>query len=178
MADIQAPEKLLRGMTVEGRIAGGNGVACYELTHKASGQRFVLKHISLPASEEKLEALLLAGAYADRDEAGRYYQHMAEDLVREIRCNRTLADCPNILRFLSYQLIPREGSVGFDLYTITARKLSLRKFCQSNAMSHLQALNLGIDICTALEAQNTGVGSLSLLQGIFPNQGSNPGLPH
>ena len=26
--------------------------------------------------------------------------------------------------------------------------------------------------------QNAGVGSLSLLQGIFPNQGSNPGLPH
>ena len=25
---------------------------------------------------------------------------------------------------------------------------------------------------------NTGVGSLSLLQGIFPIQGSNPGLPH
>ena len=26
--------------------------------------------------------------------------------------------------------------------------------------------------------QNTGVGSLSFLQGIFPTQGSNPGLPH
>ena len=26
--------------------------------------------------------------------------------------------------------------------------------------------------------QNTGVGSLSLLQVIFPTQGSNPGLPH
>ena len=26
--------------------------------------------------------------------------------------------------------------------------------------------------------QNTGVGSLSLLQGNFPIQGSNPGLPH
>ena len=26
--------------------------------------------------------------------------------------------------------------------------------------------------------QNTGVGGLSLLQGIFPTQGSNPGLPH
>ena len=26
--------------------------------------------------------------------------------------------------------------------------------------------------------RNTGVGSLSLLQKIFPNQGSNPGLPH
>ena len=27
------------------------------------------------------------------------------------------------------------------------------------------------------QGQNTGVGSLSLLQGIFPTQGSNPGLP-
>ena len=26
--------------------------------------------------------------------------------------------------------------------------------------------------------QNAGEGSLSLLQGIFPIQGSNPGLPH
>ena len=26
--------------------------------------------------------------------------------------------------------------------------------------------------------QNTGVGSVCLLQGIFPDQGSNPGLPH
>ena len=26
--------------------------------------------------------------------------------------------------------------------------------------------------------QNTGVGSISLLQGVFPAQGSNPGLPH
>ena len=28
------------------------------------------------------------------------------------------------------------------------------------------------------QAQNTEVGSLSLPQGIFPTQGSNPGLPH
>ena len=26
--------------------------------------------------------------------------------------------------------------------------------------------------------QNTGVGSFSLLRGIFPTQGLNPGLPH
>ena len=29
-----------------------------------------------------------------------------------------------------------------------------------------------------MKPKNTGVGSLSLLQGIFPTQGSNPGLPH
>ena len=29
-----------------------------------------------------------------------------------------------------------------------------------------------------LPGQNAGMGSLSLLQGIFPTQGQNPGLPH
>ena len=35
-------------------------------------------------------------------------------------------------------------------------------------------------LCSQLNSpgQNTGVGSLSLHQGIFPTQGSNPGLPH
>ena len=28
------------------------------------------------------------------------------------------------------------------------------------------------------QGQNTAVGSCSLLQGIFPTQGSNPGIPH
>ena len=32
--------------------------------------------------------------------------------------------------------------------------------------------------CWNYLGQNTGVGSFSLLQGIFPTQGSNPGLPH
>ena len=32
--------------------------------------------------------------------------------------------------------------------------------------------------CMEFSIQNTGVGRLSLLQGIFPTQGSNPGLLH
>ena len=36
----------------------------------------------------------------------------------------------------------------------------------------------GLDSPWSSPGQNTGVGSLSLLQGIFPIQGSNPGLLH
>ena len=36
----------------------------------------------------------------------------------------------------------------------------------------------GLDSPRNSSDQNTGEGSLSLLQGIFPTQGSNPGLPH
>ena len=35
-------------------------------------------------------------------------------------------------------------------------------------------------LCNPMDytGQNTGLGSLSLLQGIFPTQGLNPGIPH
>ena len=36
----------------------------------------------------------------------------------------------------------------------------------------------GLYIPWTSPGQNTGVGSCSLFQGIFPTQGSNPGLPH
>ena len=36
----------------------------------------------------------------------------------------------------------------------------------------------GLDSPRNSPGQNTGVGSLSLPQGIFPTQGMNPGLPH
>ena len=36
----------------------------------------------------------------------------------------------------------------------------------------------GSSICGDSPGKNTGVGCLILLQGIFPAQGSNPGLPH
>ena len=41
-----------------------------------------------------------------------------------------------------------------------------------------QVLKDGLYSLWNFPGQNTGVGSLSLLQGIFPTQGSNPGLSH
>ena len=42
----------------------------------------------------------------------------------------------------------------------------------------LNRFNLQINILSLIHLEYTGVGSLSLLQGTFPTQGSNPGLLH
>ena len=44
----------------------------------------------------------------------------------------------------------------------------------------VKVARLCLTLCDPMDytGQNTGVGSLSLLQGIFPTQGSNPGLSH
>ena len=52
--------------------------------------------------------------------------------------------------------------------------------CESESCSVLSDSLPPHGLCSPWNSpgQNTGVGSLSLLQGIFPTQGLNPGLPH
>ena len=49
---------------------------------------------------------------------------------------------------------------------------------KSNVIKNNIAKEFGILGPWKSPGQNTGVGSLSLLQGIFPTQGLNPGLLH
>ena len=61
-----------------------------------------------------------------------------------------------------------------------------RRFSTSSAMKWSESRSVmsdsmrphGLDSPWNSPGQNTGVGNLSLLQGIFPTQAWNPGLPH
>ena len=50
--------------------------------------------------------------------------------------------------------------------------------CESHSVVSTSLGPHGLYVLWNSPGQNTTVGSLSLLQGIFPTQGSNPGLPH
>ena len=71
----------------------------------------------------------------------------------------------SLLRFLSTELVMLSN------HLILCRPLLLLpSVLPSESRSVMSSLNS--------PGQNTGVGSSSFLQGIFPTQGSNPGLPH
>ena len=72
-----------------------------------------------------------------------------------------LLHCRQILYRLSYREDPK-----------VAQKKKIQKVVSDSLRPH------GLYSPWNSPGQNTGVGSLSLLQGIFPTQGSNPGLPH
>ena len=64
----------------------------------------------------------------------------------------------------------------FRLHLMVCGILSSRK--KVKAAQSCRTLCSPMDCPWNSPGQNGGVGSLSLLQGIFPTQGSNPGLPH
>ena len=61
---------------------------------------------------------------------------------------------------------------------LTAVQQKLTQYCESRSVVSDSLQPHGLYSPWNSSGQNTGVGSLSLLQGIFPTQGSNPGLLH
>ena len=68
---------------------------------------------------------------------------------------------------------PLQPSYGFSSSHVWMWELDHKESCESRSV-----MSDSLQPPWNSSGQNTGVGSLSLLQGIFPTQGSNPGLPH
>ena len=58
------------------------------------------------------------------------------------------------------------------------KSFQIRLWWKWKSLSHFQFFATPRNSPWNSPGQNTGKGSCSLLQGIFPTQGSNPGLPH
>ena len=134
-------------------IAGHNGCTCYALRHVQSGERFVVKkRISVPASDLQVRALILSGAYPDDAAVHAYYGSVAEDIKNELDTGMRLAENGYFAGASSYQIEPKESGIGYDVYILYPRMVSLRAFLDHSAMTGLRAVNLGIDLCDALTA--------------------------
>ena len=71
-------------------------------------------------------------------------------------------------KYILYHVIIKQPSKITDEMSVSGSRLVVSDSLQPR----------GLCSPWSFPGQNTGVGSLSLLQGIFPTQGSNPGLPH
>ena len=72
---------------------------------------------------------------------------------------------------------PVKPETCFSTLQINSRPL-LSSFCESHSVASDSLRPHGLRSPWNSPGQNTGAGSLSLLQGIVPTQGSNLGLPH
>ena len=149
MPEINLVSPLLDGMKLLEKFSERGGTECYYLEKTETAEQFVLKHISIPESDVKTQALILTGAVVDEQSANEYYEGLTEDLRGELIRLQSFPEHGGVAAWTGYQIEPREG-VGFDAYLLMPRSVSLKTHLQDKAMTHLQALNLGIDLCDAL----------------------------
>ena len=150
MSELKLISPLLDGFVVGGAISEHDGVRCYPAMREDSDEKYIVKIISIPASERQLDALLLTGAYPDAQAAGHYFESLVNDVENEAQVLRHFAKLEGFLAYEEYQVVPHDDSVGFDVYLLGTYKHSLAKHFSKKPMTHLGAVNLGIDLCAAM----------------------------
>lgn len=131
-------------------ISDHNGIRCCPAMKKESDDKYIVKIISIPASQTQLDALLLSGAYPDAQTAAEYFKTLAKDIIGEAELLDNLSRLEGFLPYENWQLVEMDDGTGYDIYLLSAYRKTLAQLFRHNAMTHLEALNLGLDLCAAL----------------------------
>lgn len=143
---------LLDGFLIGDPISEHNGIRCCPAIHSETNEKFIVKIMSLPASAAQLDAFLLAGAFQSQEAAVDYYQQRTEDYTGELEILQQLSRQEGFLPCEGYQAASSQDHIGFDIYILSQYRRSLERQFSKKEFTHLDALNLGLDICSALTA--------------------------
>ncbi len=156
-------------------MSSHDGVSCYPAIRRGTEEKYILKVISIPASQAKLDALLLTGAMPSKMAALDYFMTLAEDVLRQTDILRNLSQQEGFVPYLDGQIAAKEDGSGFDVYLLGTYRHCLERIERTELLTHADAANLGLDLCAALAAcRRTGYLYVDLKPGnIFrdPEQG-------
>ncbi len=152
MSDPRRISPLLDGFLTGEAISCHNGIQCYPAIRLSTGQQYIVKIISIPASQLQLAALLLTGAYASKDDASNYFLELSRDIVKEKGLLSDLSRLEGFCEYSDCQVVAMEEGIGFEVYLLSPYRNCATEMLSDNRMTHLDAINLGLDLCTALAA--------------------------
>ena len=150
MSEAKLISPMLDGFAIGGPISDHHGIRCYPAMPVDSDKRYIVKVISIPASQVQLDALLLAGAYSSRDSALAYFKELADGVAKEADVLKKLARFEGFIPFEDLQIVPKDDDTGYDVYLLSPYKRSLERHMRKTPMTHLSAVNLGLDLCASM----------------------------
>ena len=121
MSELTLVSPLLDGFVMGNPMSDHDGIRCCPALKENSDEKYIVKIISVPASQVQLDALLLTGAYKDPADAMDYFKEVADSIVREVELLNTLAKLEGFLPYEGCQVVPMEdGKLGYEVYLLFA----------------------------------------------------------
>lgn len=151
MSEPKLVSPLLDGFSMGNPMSEHNGVRCCPAIKDNTDKKYIVKIISVPATQAQLDALLLAGAYKDPADAMDYFRQVGEGILKEAELLKTLSKLDGFLPYEGWQMEPiTRHRLGYEVYLVGSYKRSLEKYLKKTPVTHLGAINLGLDLCAAL----------------------------
>ena len=144
-------EKIWPRWKVDSVLGKGSFGTVYKVVRKTFDQTFyaAVKCIHIPEDESQIREMQSDGL--SRQEVSDYYKEAIQGLAGEISIMESLKGASNIVSIEDYEIEPDEKGIGWDIYIRMELLENLNTFRQHNDMSPAQTVQMGIDICTALE---------------------------
>jgi len=150
MSESQTNDLLLDQYNVGSPISEHHGVRSCPAMQKNSDNKYIVKTISIPASQRNLDALLLAGAFSSPEAARGYFQELADGVIKEAEILQQLSNLEGFLPYNQWKVVPMETGTGYEVTLVSDYRRSLERHFRREPMTHLGAVNLGLDLCAAL----------------------------
>ncbi len=152
MSEPRLISPLLDGCMIGEAISCHNGVRCCPALRQSTGEKYIVKIISVPASQVQLEALLLTGAFENQDAALAYFAEMTRDVMLEKETLDSLSQLEGFTGYTGAQVVAMEEGIGFEVYLLSPYKRSMERIMATDTLTHLSVVNMGLDLCAALAA--------------------------
>lgn len=140
---------LLDGLIMGDPINEHHGIRSCPAINEETDEKYIVKIISVPASTAQMDALLLTGAYPDEASVLAYYKDLADEILAEIDILKRLAEQEGYIPYDAWQMEPMDDGKGYEIYLLRGYNRTLDTHFKRHAFTHLDALNLGLDLCAA-----------------------------
>lgn len=150
MSEVRLVTPLLSEHIMGEAISDHHGVRCCPALHTQTQEKYIVKIVSVPASKAQLDALLLSGAYASAEEARLYFRSLAEETADEAALLQKLSRLEGFCCYEGWQIDQSEDGTGYEVWLLSRYGNSLERMMRRECLTHLAAVNLGLDLCAAL----------------------------
>ena len=150
MSEFKLISPLLDNFQMGDPISCHDGVRCCPAMENGSNKKYIVKIISIPASQVQLDALLLTGAYKSADAANAYFHDLSVLVSDEAATLQKLSALEGFVSYEKWQTVPMDQGTGYNVYLLGEYRRTLEQHLKKNPMTHLAAVNLGLDLCAAM----------------------------
>lgn len=132
--------------------AGGYGDV-YKVRKKEKGEivESAVKIMSIPKSRFDVQGLYDSGIVSSEKEASEYIDKYIQILSQECKILSELCEVPNVVRYEDHKVISHNGWLGATIYIRMELLKPFNKYVWQHPMSEANIIQLGVDICQALE---------------------------
>ena len=126
------------------------GIICQPAISKDSGNQYMQKTITIPATQSKVSALLITGAYQNQEDVAAYFRSLAKEILDEAVLINDFSKEAGFLGFYNQDCQELQEGIGYQITLLSAYRTTLAQQMADPSWTHQNAINMVLDICAAL----------------------------